>query len=195
MSICARSWPLIWHSSAGKRAWPGQNDIQDPRTSPVTVGYSENPALVIADYLTNVPFGFKAVLGVDVPLPQLIAAANMCDEGVPLAVGGLESRYKLDGTFPLSMKRGEVLQNLLTSCGGRLTFTNGRFTIQPAGWPGVVFQLGPPSGLPSLIATATLSVISSYTGLPGGHFVDDSVGLVFAMFYMGAIGVVFGSTP
>src|ERR1700683_4049169 len=50
-------------------------------------------------------------------------------------------------------------------------------------------------GLPSLIATATLSVIYSYTGLPGGHFVDDSVGLVFAMFYTGAIGVIFGSTP
>jgi hypothetical protein len=173
----------------------GKNDISDPRTSPATVGFSDNPALCIADYLTNVPFGFKAPWGTEVPYPQLIAAANMCDEGVPLAAGGLEPRYRLDGTFPLSMKRGEVLQNLLTSCGGRLTFTNGQFAIQPAGWPGVVFQLGPPTGIPSIIASATLSVISSFTGLPGGHFVDGSTGLVFAMFYMGAIGVIFGSAP
>ena len=173
----------------------GKNDISDPRTSPPTIGFTENPVLCIADYLTNIPFGFRAPYGTEVPIPQLIAAANMCDEAMPLASGAFEPRYLLDGSFPLTMKRGEVLQNLLTSCCGRITFNSGQFVIQPAGWPGVAFQLGPPSGIPSVIASATLSVISSFTGLPGGHFVDGSTGLVFAMFYMGAIGVIFGSAP
>ena len=30
----------------------GKNDILDPRTSPPTIGYTENSALCIADYLT-----------------------------------------------------------------------------------------------------------------------------------------------
>ena len=54
------------------------------------------------------PFGFKAPWGTEVSYPQLIAAANMCDEGVPLFAGGFEPRYKLEGTFPPSMKRGNV---------------------------------------------------------------------------------------
>jgi hypothetical protein len=171
----------------------GKNDIVDPRTSPETVGYTNNAALCTADYLANVPFGFKAPWGTEIPLPQLIVAANRCDEGVPLSAGGTEPRYRLDGNFETSMRRGEVLQNMLTACAGRITFTNGQFAIQPAAWPGVTFQLGPPTGIPTRIASATLSVISSYTGLPGGHFTDSSVGLVFAMFYVGAIGFVFGT--
>jgi hypothetical protein len=91
------------------------------------------------------------------------------------------------------MRRGEVLQNMLTACAGHITFTNGQLAIQPAAWPGVTLQLGPPMGIPTRIASATLSVVSSYTGLPGGHFTDSSVGLVFAMFYVGAIGFVFGT--
>jgi hypothetical protein len=148
--------------------------------------YSANPALCIADYLADVTFGFKALYGTEVPLPQLIAAANHCDETIDLANGSTEPRYALDGTFPLSMKRGEVLQNLLTSCGGRLTFAEGQFVIQPAGWSGVAFELGAPSGLPAQIASAVLSMVTSYT--PGSY---DA----FAAVYVGAIGLFAFSAP
>ena len=99
----------------------GKNDILDPRTSPVGVAYTENAALCIADYLSNPQWGFKAPYGTEIPTAPLIAAANLCDEESPLAAGGTEPRYALNGGFPLTMKRGEVLQNLLTSCAGRLT--------------------------------------------------------------------------
>jgi len=39
------------------------------------------------------------------------------------------------------MKRGEALQNLLTSCAGRLTYSGGQFVIHPAAWPGVSLEL------------------------------------------------------
>ena len=159
----------------------GKNDISDPRTSPPTIGFTENPVLCIGDYLTNIPFGFRAPYGTEVPIPQLIAAANMCEEAMPLASGAFEPRYLLDGSFPLTMKRGEVLQNLLTSCCGRITFNSGQFVIQPAGWPGVSFQLGPPSGLPAVIASAVISVTSSFTGGTGYG--------AYAGFYLGAIGI------
>jgi hypothetical protein len=121
----------------------GKSNILDPRTSPVTIDYTENPALCIADYLAQPVWGFRAAYGVAIPTAELIAAANLCDEPVTLAVGGTEPRYTLNGGFPLTMKRGEVLQNLLTSCGGRLTYSGGQFVIHPAGWPGVALELDP----------------------------------------------------
>jgi hypothetical protein len=101
-----------------------------------TAGYTENAALCIADYLANPVWGFSAAYGTEIPLPQLIAAANICDEAVPLAEGGTEPRYAMNGQFNLEMKRGEALQNMLTSCAGRLTFSAGQFVIWPAAWYG-----------------------------------------------------------
>lgn len=123
----------------------GKNNIFDPRTG--TSGYSENPALCIADYLCDQTYGYKCQLGNDPPsLPgrtvntaALITAANICDEGVETATPitsppATLPRFSCNGRFNLAMKRGEILQNLLTSCGGRITFDNGSFKIWPAAW-------------------------------------------------------------
>ena len=147
----------------------GKNDIADPRTSPITYGYTENPALCIADYLSNATFGFRATYGTEIPITQLNAAANICDETVALAAGGTEPRYTCNGGFPITMKRGEVLQNLLTSCAGRLTYTGGQFQIQPAHWPGVSLALtgsgawnGGMQGWTPRVAAHDLDGISTY---------------------------------
>jgi hypothetical protein len=108
----------------------GKNDIFDPRTG--GHGYTENAALCIADYLTNQTFGFKAAYGTEIPNDALASAANICDESVGLSAGGSEPRYACNGNFSLSAKRGEILQNLLTSCGGRLTYSSGQYVIHPA---------------------------------------------------------------
>lgn len=135
----------------------GKNDIYDPRTSPATYGYTENPALIIADYLANTTWGYRAAYGTEIPLAQLISAANICDEAVTLASGGTEPRYTCNGGFPLTVKRGEVLQNLLTSCGGRLTYVQGQFVIHPAGWPGTSYTIPTKT-----VASGTLSIITSH---------------------------------
>ena len=63
----------------------GKCDIYDPRTG--TRGYTENWALIIADYLCTPKsqFGFGANYSTEIDETQLIAAANICDEQVPLA--------------------------------------------------------------------------------------------------------------
>lgn len=114
----------------------GKNDIYDPRTSPPSHGYTENAALAIADHLANQTWGYRAEYGTEIPIAELIAAANVCDEPVALANGGTEARYACCGSFELSMRRGEVMQNLLTSCGGRLLYLGGQYTIHPAQWTG-----------------------------------------------------------
>ena len=66
----------------------GKNDIWDPRTQ--TAGYSENPALCLADYMANPTWGIGARIGEPDGIDEmsLIEAANICDETVPLAGGG-----------------------------------------------------------------------------------------------------------
>lgn len=146
-------------------------DIQlatGPGTSnPDGTGYTENAALCIADYLCQQTWGFKCNYGTDVPTAQLIAAANICDEPVPIAAGGTEPRYTCNGGFQLTLKRGEVLRNLLTSCGGRSTYQNGQYIIWPAAWQGTgtatPFPFPPPPG-----QAAAWSIAGSFN--PPGSF-------------------------
>src|SRR3990172_2759822 len=57
--------------------------IYDPRT--VSTVWSDNPALILSDYLTDAKFGLAAVYVGEIDETALIAAANACDEYVTLA--------------------------------------------------------------------------------------------------------------
>ncbi len=162
----------------------GKNDIADYATSPPTIAYTTNPALCIADYLSNTTWGFKATYGTEIPLPELIAAQNICDELVTLAAGGTEKAYTCNGQFPLTMKRGEVLQNLLTSCGGRLTYQGGKFVIHPAACVGVSFISG--GGAPTLQVRPTAGHLFPGTAeCSGTGFVHASTGKIQRWCYSG----------
>lgn len=156
----------------------GKNDILDVRTN--TRSYTENSALCIADYLNSDVWGYKASYGFDIPDAPLIAAANICDEAVPLAIGGTEKRYTCNGQFPLTARRGEILQNLLTSCAGRLTTTGGRFVIWPGSWAGTTATIGTGGSPPSSteiysISTgpfrwrSTTTIAALYNGVKGTY--------------------------
>lgn len=152
-------------------------------TSPANLnGYTENAALCIADYLSNNVWGFRARYGTEIPAAQLITAANICDETVPLAGGGSEPRYTCNGQFQLSSRRGEILQNMLTSCGGRITYSGGQFVIWPAAWPGISWVIGTPP-----VASATLSLLSSH--IPGTGYTGVALGNT------GTIALIGGTTP
>src|SRR5215472_3198265 len=93
----------------------GKKDILDPRTG--TRIYTNNAALCIADYLAMpaTKGGFGLTIGTDIPTAQLSAAANICDELVPLAAGGTVKRYTCNTFFQLNATRGSILQQMLTS--------------------------------------------------------------------------------
>ena len=119
----------------------GKNDIFDPRTG--SRGFSNNAALCIADFM-SLPMtqgGFGLAIGTDIPTAQLIAAANICDEAVALAGGGTIPRYTCDTFFLLNQGRGKILQDMLTSCAGRLSYQGGQFSIFPGAWLSPTLQL------------------------------------------------------
>jgi len=131
----------------------GKNTIFDPRTN--TTGYSANAALCVADYLADSQLGFKASYGTEIPDDMLIAASNVCDEGVTtISPGGSEPRYEINGTFDVGTDRGTILQNMLTAMGGRLVYSGGQFQINPAAWTGSSATFGG-AGNPSIESLAT----------------------------------------
>jgi hypothetical protein len=160
----------------------GKNNIWDPRTS--TYGYTTNSALCIADYLSNgsltadanKAYGFKAAYGTEIPTAPLIAAANICDVPITLAKGGTEPQFACNGSFELNMRRGEILQNLLTSCGGRITYYEGQFIIWPASW---ITPITPVIDLQAIAAgnprwKPTVSIKDLYNGCKGTYIAPDN---------------------
>jgi hypothetical protein len=119
----------------------GKSNIYDPRTN--SYGYTNNAALCIADFMSLPPTqgGFGLTIGTDIPTAQLIAAANICDEQIALANGGTISRYTCDTFFQLNQGRGTILQQLLSSCAGRLSYQGGQFSIFPGAWIAPTLQL------------------------------------------------------
>jgi hypothetical protein len=108
----------------------------DPRTS--TTVYSENPALAVRDFLTNTKYGLGASSG-EINDTAVIAAANNCEESVPLKSGGNLSggntyRYLCNGGFTTDQKPADILEQLLSSMAGYLTWLNGKWNIYAGVW-------------------------------------------------------------
>jgi hypothetical protein len=108
----------------------------DPRSS--TTVYSENPALAVRDFLTNTKYGLGASSG-EINDTAVIAAANNCEESVPLKSGGNLSggntyRYLCNGGFTTDQKPADILEQLLSSMAGYLTWLNGKWNIYAGVW-------------------------------------------------------------
>jgi hypothetical protein len=145
----------------------GYNHIYDPRTD--SYGYTNNAALVIADYLTNSQWGYGMSYGTDIPLDMLSAAANLCDEDVPLAAGGTEKRYTINYTFNLSKPRGEILQDMLNACAGRISWQSGQFVIAPGGWVGPSLSLSTANLIGPVEYKPIQTITDSYNGVKGTY--------------------------
>ena len=113
----------------------GKNDILDPRTG--IAGYSINWALIFADIIENNVFGLADVASVNTA--QLIAAANVCDEQVAIAIGGTESRYCAHWHYDAGVSPGDQLQTFMNAAMGRLSRIGGEWFIWPAYWQGPSF--------------------------------------------------------
>lgn len=137
----------------------GKNDIYDPRT--MTTGYSENAALCLADYMSLTRFSIGAGIGDEdgINEAELIAAANICDEIVPLAAaasatirdessndildesgnalqstaaaaGSTEPRYTCNGAISLEQSPRNVIQAMLTAMAGKAVWRGTDWHIQ-----------------------------------------------------------------
>lgn len=98
----------------------------DPRTT--TTYYTGNAALATAAYIMNDRFGLGYSL-TDIDTDSLTEAANICDE----VVSG-EYRYQVNGYFLSSESQETILETLVESMQGRITFnySNRKWKFKPA---------------------------------------------------------------
>lgn len=128
---------LTYNNSVFPRGVPNINVVLrgkpcfDPRTS--TTAFTTNPALCLRDYLTD------SMVGMNVPATQInnasfIAAANNCDETVPLAAGGTEKRFTCNGVMDTSQTPETIIGNILSSMAGYSYFSGGMFSVNAGVW-------------------------------------------------------------
>ena len=109
--------------------------LYDPRSG--TTAWSQNAALIMRNFLLRAwAKGGVGATSAEIDDANIIAQANICDEAVNLAAGGTEPRYQAAGIIDLDGGNTpqERLQDLLTSCGGRLTFSGGVYRLFVAAW-------------------------------------------------------------
>jgi len=101
--------------------------VYDPRAT--TTVWSANPALCLADYLTNTKYGVGAIYATEIDETALAAAANICDEDVSLVAGGTENRYECHGAFATSSTPEDVINQIVSSMAGKCIWSGGVWRI------------------------------------------------------------------
>lgn len=107
--------------------------VYDPETG--STAWSDNPALCLRDYLTTTSYGLgEFASNIDDEL--VIAAKNVCNQ-----VASGVTRYTCNGVFNTSATPYDTLEDLLTSMGGTLWYSQGKWRMKPAYWTAPVLDL------------------------------------------------------
>ena len=105
--------------------------VFDPRDD--STAFSDNPALHIRDYISNTQYGLKALsseINDTTNVGGFATAANACDVAVTLADGSTtEKKYTANGFTNFGASGTGVMEGLLSSMAGKMSFVNGQFNI------------------------------------------------------------------
>jgi hypothetical protein len=108
--------PTISATIRGKKVF-------DPRTS--TTAWSDNPALCLRDYIAS-DYGLAQPSG-SIEDTLVGEAADWCDDVVDS-----QKRYTCNGNFVTSFEPNQVVSDLLTSMGGLLWYSQGKWRMKAA---------------------------------------------------------------
>lgn len=98
----------------------------DPRDS--VTRYTDNPALILRDYLTNTRYGRGIPVGM-IDDSSIIAAANTCAELVSTP-DGTEPRYTCNLVVDTDASSLDNIRAVLATCRGMLVFTGGLYRLR-----------------------------------------------------------------
>lgn len=98
--------------------------VYDPRTA--TTAWSDNPALIVRDYLTNTKYGLGESTS-NIDDTRLATAANICDETVTT---DSSTRYTCNGAWLTSQVPVDLLNQLVATCAGMLWYAQGEWRIK-----------------------------------------------------------------
>ena len=94
--------------------------------------HTSNPSLHIRNFLTDTKYGLSAST-TEINDTNFITTANTCDENVTVTnPSGTEKRFTSNGSFQLNTSPKVIIENLLTTMGGFLVYSNGQFKLVPS---------------------------------------------------------------
>jgi hypothetical protein len=142
---------MLWDKKLGPDTWPdglppvtavvkGQK-VFDPRTG--TKAWSDNFALCVRDFL-RADYGYASDED-EVDDAAIVAAANLCDEQVPISLSGGEAtqrRYTANVSLSLDGPPGDAVEQMLGAGMASLSYTRGAWRLYPA-----AYQAPAPGGL------------------------------------------------
>ena len=116
----------------------GKKDIYDPRldtsaganpTSATYQQWSDNPALCVANYLTDAKFGLSIPVS-KIDWAAVETAADACDVTVTVPNSGTQKRFTANGVLFATDTHRANINKLLSSMNGSLVYSNGIYTIR-----------------------------------------------------------------
>ena len=115
----------------------GKKDIYDPRldtsagANPSNSSYqawSDNPALCIANYLTDTTFGL-GVAASKIDWAAVVTAADACDVSVDIPGSTTQKRFTANGVLFATDTHRANIDKLLSAMNGDLIYTSGQYII------------------------------------------------------------------
>jgi hypothetical protein len=111
--------------------------VYDPRT--LTTAWSNNPALCVRDYLTSSAYGLGES-SANIDDDSIIVAANVCDNlNYPTLTGG--TKFTTNGAFTTAVTPYSFLNNIMSSMGGTVWYSQGEWRVKPAYYTAPVTNL------------------------------------------------------
>jgi len=116
----------------------GKKDIYDPRldtsaganpTSATYQQWSDNPALCVANYLTDTKFGLSIPVS-KIDWAAVETAADACDVTVTVPNSGTQKRFTANGVLFATDTHRANINKLLSAMNGSLVYSNGIYTIR-----------------------------------------------------------------
>jgi len=116
----------------------GKKDIYDPRldtsagANPTSAAYqqwSDNPALCVANYLTDTKFGLSIPVS-KIDWAAVETAADACDVTVDVPDLGTQKRFTANGVLFATDTHRANINKLLSAMNGSLVYSNGVYTIR-----------------------------------------------------------------
>ena len=115
----------------GRRIYDPRLDIYPggAATNPGSIVFSSNPALAIADYLTNTRFGMK-INPDKIDWATVIVSANACDVLVDIPNSLQEKRFTANGVLFATDSHRASIDKLLSAMNGKLIYSSGFYYIK-----------------------------------------------------------------
>ena len=135
--------------------------VYDPRSG--STAWSDNPALIIRDFLTNGSYGLDED-AINIDDDRIETAADICDENV--TTDG-STRYTCNGAWLTSATPVDILSQLVATCAGTVWYAQGKWRLKGGAYTAPVLTLSEDDLRAPMTISTRHSRRDNYNGVQG----------------------------